>query len=991
MISNTVQYTSALLLVLLMTGCGGREAGPSVDELARRQQLRESTAATQSKSLDESIQTVRNFLDDGNLVAAQAELRPLLISSGSNPQVVILAARCEAAEGRKATAAKMMVENLATDQTTAIKSLFLASKWFADEYDFESAETQLRKVLELTSGDATLPAALRAHRQLASLLNNQGRRLAAAKHLQFLASVGAIRERELFAMNTYGDPFIDTTEEKPDFSERLIPAALSQAKVFRHDRDLTSALELTEKLVAKFPQSTGIAAFQGRLYADLHDKERLKGWSSNVPTGIDSEPEYWYAMGILSREQAEHREAVRCFIEAVKRDPTDRFSYLAMAQSLDQLGEKDAAQRVRKRFDLLDEASRLAHRFGTRPGSVAELLRMSELMSELHRDSEAIAWKKLAGIETQAPKATSEMSESFIACELDARGWPLPRISASPANDSPDPIDNRDTRPSDASVQFTDVAATSGLKFQYQSGDDPSDDRVLLHQLTGGGIGVIDLELDGWPDLYLTQGGGDAFDDFGSLPNQLFRNLDGQQFRDVTQSTGSGDTGYGQGVAVADLNQDGFADLVVANIGTNKVLMNQGDGTFTRLKTTGFDQDPAWTTSIACGDLTGDGLPEIVEVNYVDDATALQIPCTSDNTHCNPSSFQSAKDRLWTILANGKIDLADELWFGGAKPGYGFAAIIANIDGEEGNDLFIANDTIENFFWLSQSVELSDSPQSMKWPIQMVEKSFIQGCATGLLGQRQGCMGVASGDFDRNDRIDFHVTNFWDQPADLYLQRDHGFFVHSSLNRGLDEVTKKTVAWGTQAIDFDRNGWLDLAVLNGHLIDRGIPAEPYRMQAQLFLGSVSGFELVDPTNDSGDYWNRLTLGRTMAMLDWNRDSKPDLVCNHLDVPVALLDNRSEGGNASQFELVGVAGERDAIATKVTVTCGDQHWTSWMVGGDGFLCSNEAFLDVGIGSNTTIDHVQVDWPSGKQQRFADIVPNQRYLLIENEDQAFARLR
>jgi hypothetical protein len=258
-------------------------------------------------------------------------------------------------------------------------------------------------------------------------------------------------------------------------------------------------------------------------------------------------------------------------------------------------------------------------------------------------------------------------------------------------------------------------------------------------------------------------------------------------------------------------------------------------------------------------------------------------------------------------------------------------------------------------------------------------------------------MGIASGDFDRNGKIDFYVTNFWNQPADLYLQGEHRFFVHASISRGFADTTKRTVAWGTQAVDFDRNGWLDLAVLNGHLIDRHLASEPYRMRPQLFAGDSNGFQLRSPSDmvssdePGGKYWGRPTLGRTMATLDWNADGKPDLVCYLLDVPVSLLENRTGGGNALQLELVGVVSERDAIGATVTVTCGDEQWTNWVSGGHGFLCSNEACLDIGIGSHERVDEILIRWPTGVEQRFDNLQANSRYLLIENQDISFDRSR
>jgi hypothetical protein len=318
-----------------------------------------------------------------------------------------------------------------------------------------------------------------------------------------------------------------------------------------------------------------------------------------------------------------------------------------------------------------------------------------------------------------------------------------------------------------------------------------------------------------------------------------------------------------------------------------------------------------------------------------------------------------------------------------AKPNYGFAAVIANFDQQAGNDLFIANDTERNHFWVSQQ-------NDQLRPYALTESAQIRGCGSGMLGLRQGCMGIAQGDFDRDGSLDLHVTNYWTQPANLYLQQAPGFFVDGSARRGLYEATRMTVAWGTQAVDFDRNGWLDLAVLNGHVTDHRRLGEPYKMRPQLFRGAADGFEFVAPSEIGDDYWSLPALGRTMATLDFNRDGKPDLVTNHLDVPAALLQNRTQTGHSVQFELVGRDSERDAVGAKVVVTCGDQSWTGWSIGGDGLLCSNEQVVDVGIGGASVIDRVEVTWPAGQTQQFGELPADARYLIIEGDPEVFSRI-
>ncbi len=375
-------------------------------------------------------------------------------------------------------------------------------------------------------------------------------------------------------------------------------------------------------------------------------------------------------------------------------------------------------------------------------------------------------------------------------------------------------------------------------------------------------------------------------------------------------------------------------------------------------------------------------MPEIVEINYIDDPTALTVACTPQRDVCNPSVFRPASDHVWQLAAEGVVTTWNGCSEIAAKPNYGFAAVIANFDNQHGNDLFIANDTEHNHYWLSQ-------PAVRSGAYSLLEGAQIHGCAYGLQGQRQGCMGIAYGDFDRNGRLDLHVTNYWNQAADLYLQDSSGLFANANAARGLHAATRLTVGWGTQAVDFDRNGWIDLAVLNGNLADHRHRGRPFEMKPQMFRADAEGFQLVPPSAMTDPYWSTATLGRTMATLDWNGDSKPDLVANHLDVPVALLENRTETGNSVQLELVGTLSERDATGATVTLTCGDQVWHGWVAGGDGLLCSNEQVVDFGIGTVESIDRVEVCWPSGATQQFTGLAANHRYLIVEGDAEVFPR--
>ncbi len=314
--------------------------------------------------------------------------------------------------------------------------------------------------------------------------------------------------------------------------------------------------------------------------------------------------------------------------------------------------------------------------------------------------------------------------------------------------------------------------------------------------------------------------------------------------------------------------------------------------------------------------------------------------------------------------------------------GYGFAAVISNLDSQPGNDLLIVNDNVENFFWC-QAQSSSDSNRQLRECAQMA------GCAVGWLGQRQGSMGVAVGDMDRDGRPDLHVTNYWNQPADLFLQKSNSLFTNATMSYGLYSSSRLTVGWGTQAVDLDRDGWLDLAVLNGHVLDRRHVGIPLEMKPQLFQGSKGHFHCISDDDSVGEYWSKPSQGRALATIDYNRDAKPDFVALHLDVPVALLENRTNAQHSIRLKLVGVHSERDAIGAQVIVSSGQQTWAGWMTAG-GFACSNESVVDIGVGSHQLIDQMEVVWPSGHSQKFGPLKANETYQIVENESEAFPYL-
>jgi hypothetical protein len=264
-----------------------------------------------------------------------------------------------------------------------------------------------------------------------------------------------------------------------------------------------------------------------------------------------------------------------------------------------------------------------------------------------------------------------------------------------------------------------------------------------------------------------------------------------------------------------------------------------------------------------------------------------------------------------------------------------------------------------------------------------------KGVAAGFSGEANACMGIAAGDFDRNGMVDLHVTNFSDQSANHYLQTEASAFTDSATRFELDRWTIPYIGFGVKSLDIDRNGWLDLLLTNGHIFDQRHRGEAFRMPPQLLLNRGNRFQLAE-VRDPSKYWDGEYLGRALAKCDFDRNGSIDFLVGHLDQPLALLSNETESsGHWIQLELIGTVSERDAVGTRVVLTCGDQHWHAWVTAGDGYLCTDEPVIDLGLGDRSEIDRLELHWPSGQTQTFRSLAGDTRYLLTEGDPEPFRR--
>lgn len=511
-------------------------------------------------------------------------------------------------------------------------------------------------------------------------------------------------------------------------------------------------------------------------------------------------------------------------------------------------------------------------------------------------------------------------------------------------------------------IRFQDISPQTNVSFHY---DAVQDAKTTVLTSLGGGVAVIDFDRDGFVDLFFPQG--------GPLPNATSRDADvdrmyrslGNSFDDVTTRCGIGPSDYGHGATVADYNNDGFPDLYVTNYGANQLYLNLGDGTFEEVAQAAGVSGTQWSTSAAFGDLDADGDLDLYVVNYLDIAVEAMVPCTDDReTPCGPLNLPGQQDRVYENLGNGQFLDRTESSGVLVPDGKGLGVVIADLLGDDGlPEVFVGNDTTANFLFTAESGE-SD------WSFR--DTALQAGVAFGSDGQGEACMGIACGDVDENGHLDLFVSNFEGEDNTLYLNQGQGVFVDQTDALGLGHTSYQLMGWGSQFLHADADGRLDLVVLNGHLHSR-------EMQPQLFQQTSNGF--VELGQQAGDYFATSRMARGLAVLDLNRDRRPDLIATERVGQPRFLRNDSDVGQRMAVQLVGTLSNRDAIGTRVTLVCGSDRYTQTLHGGGGYLVSNEPTLFFSLGTHSVVDRIEVDWPNGNSTAFNSRFSPSTVLIIE----------
>lgn len=508
---------------------------------------------------------------------------------------------------------------------------------------------------------------------------------------------------------------------------------------------------------------------------------------------------------------------------------------------------------------------------------------------------------------------------------------------------------------------FEDVTAKRGLDFLHDSG--PTDGTYFMPQINGSGAALLDFDNDGRLDIYLLQ-----FSPDSSSTNALYRQLPSGDFENVSEGSGLNIPGYNTGVAVGDVNNDGWVDVLVTQYKGVKLLTNIAGRRFVDVTEQAGLGNPLWGTSASFFDYDRDGWLDLFVANYVMiDESIICRGKGGKRDYCAPNSYQSTCSYL---CRNRGID--DEgNWLGfedvtqaagiGQRVGTGLGVLCADFNGDHWPDIFVANDARANHLWINQKNGVFE------------EEAVLRGVAFDAMGKAQGNMGVAYGDADGDGLSDLFVTHFFKEYHGFWKQISPGSFQDHTIAAGIPGFLWRGTGFGTVFADFDQDGWLDLALVNGFVLRREAPMnsfwDEYMDRNQLFVNDGQGC-FRDVSSEDAALCGEPNVGRGLCLGDLDNDGGLDLLLTVVAGPARILRNVApQRGHWLIIRAYDPVLNRDAIGAEITLDSGRRRWQRIIQPGQSFQCSNDVRAHFGLGKIDSIDSIEVLWPDGMRERFA----------------------
>jgi hypothetical protein len=549
-----------------------------------------------------------------------------------------------------------------------------------------------------------------------------------------------------------------------------------------------------------------------------------------------------------------------------------------------------------------------------------------------------------------------------------------------------------------ADVQFTDATKATGIGFTHANSATPS---KYLIETMGGGVALLDYDNDGRLDVFFTNGAkidepmpsnGRPDKSGEAYWNRLYRQRADGTFEDVTEKAGvSGrvQNRYGMGAAVGDYDNDGFADLYVTNYGANTLYRNNGNGTFADVTARAGVAAGGWSTSAGFVDYDNDGHLDLFVARYLEWSFQHNRYCGENKpgyrAYCHPDNFEPITNLLFRNNGDGTFTDASSKTGIASAPGKGLGVAFADVDNDGWIDIYVANDSVPCFLFRNTGKGT------------FTEEGLLAGVALNEDGKTFAGMGVDVSDYDNDGRPDVFVTDLSNERYRLFRNNGDGSFRDATNASGVGGATLAYSGWSTRFFDYDNDGWKDIFVAQGHVMDTIEKTSPNLryLQPPLLLRNESGrfARVIAGASFQVDF-----AGRGAAFGDLDNDGDVDVVVSNVGQPAFVL--RNEGGNRQHWLGIRLQGSasarsapagprqglggsnRDGIGSRVKVSSGSgrtQYFT--VTTAVGYLSASEKRLTVGLGADASASRVEIRWPSGVLQTFENVKAGQTLVATE----------
>jgi hypothetical protein len=529
---------------------------------------------------------------------------------------------------------------------------------------------------------------------------------------------------------------------------------------------------------------------------------------------------------------------------------------------------------------------------------------------------------------------------------------------------------------------FEDVTAKCGLRFRHAAS---KTSEKYLPESMGSGVAMLDYNNDGFQDLFFVNGA--ALRDpmpAGSKPdksdprywNRLYRNNGNGTFTDVTIPAGLRGEGYGMGVAVGDFNNDGWPDIFVTNLGRNTLYRNNGDGTFSDVTARAGVEGSGWSVGACFVDYDRDGHLDLIVVRYLAWDFDSNIYCGDRQkgyrAYCHPDEFKPTTHLVYHNNGDGTFTDVSRTSGLGASPGKGLGIAVNDFDRDGWPDIVVANDSFpEQLFRNNRNGTFTEVGAEMALAFDEDGKTFAG-------------MGIDFADYDNDGWPDVFINSLASQRYALFRNQKGLSFDYVSGSTGISRVTSEHSGWGAKFIDFDNDGWKDLFVAQGHVMDNIALTQPsthYREPLLLMRNRNGKFE--DVSALSGDIFRLPLAARGAAFGDLNNDGSIDVAVNCNDGPALVLMNR--GGNGNHWLLVNTIGtksNRDGIGATIRLVSASGEVQYGFVSTSGSYASAcDKRVHFGLGQATAVSLLEITWPSGTVQKIENLKADQVLTIRE----------